>query len=105
MQHKLPTALQLVFGKYLIFNERGVILRTDEEITGLDPELHNCWALADSNDVVGAPSVDFRKVGNVERLIQTTSPRVERWKDWAKYSMAALVIMDLPSALDVAAVA
>ncbi|TFK52575.1 hypothetical protein OE88DRAFT_1734546 [Heliocybe sulcata] len=67
------------------------------------PRLERCWALVDSNEDVIAPCVDLKQIP--ERLIQTTSPNPERWKEWAKQYYAAIVVMDLPNALDVAAVA
>ncbi|KZV67914.1 hypothetical protein PENSPDRAFT_635072 [Peniophora sp. CONT] len=104
MQARLPTAIQFKADEYCIFNERGVILRKDMARMGVDPELAECWALADSNDGTLVPCRDFR-TPIAQRLIQTTSPRPDRWKDWAKYTGAMIVIMDLPNALDVAAVA
>ncbi|KAF9023320.1 hypothetical protein BDZ89DRAFT_169772 [Hymenopellis radicata] len=96
---KLPTAFQLCNGHYLIFDKDGVHLR---HIDDHDPRLKDCWALSDSDDVVRSPCIPFQNMA--QRVIQTTSPRPDRWKQWQKYCNATIIISDLPKVLEVGAV-
>jgi hypothetical protein len=53
------------------------------------------WALCDSNaDATSPPSVFKGRTGHV-RIIQTTSPRAARWKEWSKQVGAKCYIMDI----------
>jgi hypothetical protein len=51
------------------------------------------WALCDSNADVTSPPGVFK--GKGLRIIQTTSPRAARWKEWSKQVGARCYIMDI----------
>lgn len=52
------------------------------------------WALSDSNDKRETSSGIFRGRDHI-RIIQTTSPGSERWKEWRKQTGAECYIMDI----------
>ncbi|KAI9568825.1 hypothetical protein HD554DRAFT_2171964 [Boletus coccyginus] len=52
------------------------------------------WALCDSNDSVKSPSPIFLGKVNI-RVIQTTSPKSSRWKEWSKQAGAWPYVMDI----------
>ena len=83
---------------YFVFDEQGVAVeRLDRE----SERLQKCWALVDSNVDIISPSK--RILTSARRVIQTTSPKVERWKEWSKQKNAELYIMDLPNVMETAA--
>ncbi|KZV67984.1 hypothetical protein PENSPDRAFT_687664 [Peniophora sp. CONT] len=102
LENRKPTAFQLSPSQYVIFDEQGAVVVT-QNMQSDRTRLNGCWALADSNNVISEPCQDF--LTSKARVIQTTSPNPERWASWKKHAGAVLIIMDLPSALDVAAVA
>jgi len=100
LENKLPTAIQLGKNSYFVFDEQGgTNLSTNLE---LSPRLRKCWALADSNQHIDQPCEPFQ--GQAERVIQTTSPKAERWKEWSKQKSAFVLLSDLPSVPEIAAI-
>ena len=104
LEHELPTAVQLNGEYYFIFDKHGATIHPvkQEAVQQEDERLKECWALADSNAYVIQPCRVFStKAG---RIIQTTSPKLERWKEWKKQVRGTLVVADLPSVPEIAAI-
>ncbi|KAI0742038.1 hypothetical protein C8Q80DRAFT_1357212 [Daedaleopsis nitida] len=102
LERKLPTAVQFNTSHYVVFDGQGVRVN---DVNDTDPRLKDCWALADSNASVIQPCQAF---GTFARfIIQATSPKLERWKQWIKYFQpgAFEFYMDLPSVMEIAAIA
>jgi len=99
LEQKLPTAVQLNNIYYAIFDEQGATFRSTKAD---DSRLGECWALTDSNEFVTQPCIAFMR--NAPFIVQTTSPRPERWTKWVKQHDATWIIMDLPSVPEMAAV-
>ncbi|KAI0742047.1 hypothetical protein C8Q80DRAFT_173093 [Daedaleopsis nitida] len=100
LERKLPTAAQFNAEHYIIFDDEGArVHNLNEE----DPHLKNCWALADSNVAVTHPCANFRT--DAWFVIQATSPKLERWKEWLKQKEGQKVIMDLPTTMEIVAIA
>lgn len=99
LESKLPTAVQLDNEKYFIFDEQGA---TVCPIDAEDLRLNECWALADSNQHAIQPCSAF--LINAKFVIQTTSPKPERWKGWVKQNRGTWIVMDPPSVPEIAAI-
>ncbi|KAI0742035.1 hypothetical protein C8Q80DRAFT_1110187, partial [Daedaleopsis nitida] len=102
LERKLPTAVQFNTSHYVVFDGQGVRVN---DVNDTDPRLKDCWALADSNASVIQPCQAF---GTFARfIIQATSPKLERWKQWIKYFQpgAFEFYMDLPSVMEIVAIA
>lgn len=99
LERQLPTAIQLGLNGYFIFNEDGPAFHPlDVE----DSKLEECWALVDSNEHVFHPC---EVLGNrALRVIQASSPRPERWKEWIKQKEGLYIISDLPTVPEIAAI-
>ncbi|KZV66101.1 hypothetical protein PENSPDRAFT_755962 [Peniophora sp. CONT] len=98
LERKHPTAIQLDTGYYFIFDDQGVVVR---RCTHYDHRLDKCWALVDSNSEIVKPCGPLSR--RAARVIQTTPPEPERWSWYEQYG-AALYVMDLPNAMEVAAI-
>ena len=96
---KLPTAVQLGTQEYFIFDESGTIVCP---INVCDPRLKKCWALTDSNVHVTQPCEIFMSTASL--IVQTTSPKPERWKEWTKQMYGLWVIVDPPSVSEIATI-
>lgn len=77
----LPTAMQ--------YNDDVFVLFTDEGPTTYDSNDGFClpagtWALTDSNIGSGEPCFTFHTSGRDVLVVQTTSPKVSRYKEWKK---------------------
>ena len=72
--------------------------------TPLDQCHSDIWALCDSNAYVTSPPGVFQGRSDV-RIIQTTSPRPARWKEWSKQVGAECYIMDIWSKEEVVGLA
>ncbi|KAH9930687.1 uncharacterized protein B0H18DRAFT_1093567 [Fomitopsis serialis] len=92
LERRLPTAVQLSPHFYNIFDEEGATARA----------INKCWALSDSNTDIVMPCAPFRN--RAKFVIQATSPRPERWKEWLKQKMGRLVISALPKVLEIGAI-
>ncbi|VDB90049.1 unnamed protein product [Peniophora sp. CBMAI 1063] len=105
LHRKLPTAIEVRSGEFTIFDGQGCTTYTNQisASSAAHERLKACWALSDSNAHVTIPSISF--VSRAARVVQFTSPEEKRWKGWSKEWGAVLVIMDLPTMLDIAAVA
>ena len=99
LELKLPTAIQLSKHKYFIFDEHGAVVRP---INTEDLRLKTCWALADSNILVTHPCGDFLSMAPF--IVQTTSLKEERWKEWVKQKYGRWIVMDPPSVSEIAAI-
>ena len=87
---------------HIVFDETGPIVRYLSEPLYSDPRLERCWALVDSNDNVKTPCHRF--LFNASRIIQASSPKSERWKEWLKQRSGDYIILDLPSVPEMAAI-
>ena len=63
--------------------------------------IEQCWALADSNDIVTLPCETFRK--RAEVVILASSLKTARWKEWLKHSAGKLIYSELPTMLEIGA--
>ncbi|KAI0297780.1 hypothetical protein B0F90DRAFT_868504 [Multifurca ochricompacta] len=87
-----PTALQVRSTYYLLFEDTGVKLYNHK--SGSPPD--GTWALVDSNEEVTIPCKTFLRScqTGTTYVVQTTSPKVDRWKSWRKHRNADLYFMD-----------
>lgn len=101
LSQKIPVAIQMDPETYYLFDETGVSVH---DIGDGDERLKRCWLLTDSNDDVTIPCRTFRKAGGV-RIVQTTLPKLDRWKGWAtQKGNIAVLFMDLPMEKEILAV-
>jgi hypothetical protein len=100
LERKLPTAIQLDDVDYFIFDEQGAAVRP---VSIQDTRLAKCWALTDSNEEVLQPCTAFKCLAEV--VILVSPPKPERWKKWIKQTKGSLIISDLPSVPEIAAIA
>jgi len=99
LEKGLPTAIQLGAQYYFIFDQQGAEVCPLMEGSG---RLRKCWALVDSNNNVGQPCEVFRNLAN--RVILASSLKPERYKKWIKQKIGFVIISDLPSVLEIAAI-
>lgn len=99
LELKLPTAVQLNLRHYFIFDEGGAVVHL---INVGDSRLKSCWALTDSNAVVTQPCGVFMSMAHL--LVQTTPPKLERWKEWTKQMYGRWIVVDPPSVSEIAAI-
>ena len=97
----MPTAIQLAAATFVVFNDNGASFRpaAGERI----PLSNEYWALADSNDRISQPCEVFQ-ISPVRHVIQASSPKQERYKEWIKQSRGRVVVSDLPSMLEILAI-
>lgn len=103
MQRALPTVIQRSTSDCILFDESGFAVLKHTYLDDHAARLQNCWALTDSHNAMVEPNMELLLYA--QRVIHTTSPNPERWTSWRKHFGAVLVIMHLPTPLDVAAVA
>lgn len=60
------------------------------------------WALADSNADMTQPCYTFQS--SLARVIQTSLPQPQRWKQWTKQSFGVVVFADVPRTLEILAI-
>ncbi|KAI0682626.1 hypothetical protein C8Q76DRAFT_322288 [Earliella scabrosa] len=101
LERRLPTAIHLWSNHLVVFNDEGA--RTIRTVDDLIPMTSDYWALSDSNQIIKEPCPAFRR--STARLIQASSPRPDRCKDWLKYCKARIVVTDLPSTFEIGAIA
>lgn len=100
LEHKLPTAIQVGNDRYFVFDDECVLShRTVDEA---EPRLSSCWALTDSNLHAVHPCEHFPSLPEV--LIQSSSPKPEKWKEWLKQKMGSRIYAELPTVLEIAAI-
>jgi len=89
-----PVAVQFLDGNsfYALFNDTVSFHRFDDP--ALLKEGPSVWALCDSNQYITIPGSIFAGCQGV-RIIQTTSPKASRWKEWSKQVGAEPYIMDI----------
>ena len=97
----MATAVQFEADRYLLFDDTGATMHDPGD--PLPEELTDCWAICDCNQEITRPCKAFQRQKN-PHVIQASSPKPERWKEWRKQWKAALVIADLPRPLEVAAI-
>jgi hypothetical protein len=100
LERNLPTAVQLNADYYFIFDEQGAAVFP---LSFPDPRLRECWALTDSDEFVTQPCVAFTRFA--KRVILTSLPKPDRWKEWIKQTEGSCIISDLPSVPEIAAIA
>lgn len=99
LQRCCPTAIQLDPDYFFIFDNHGAkYSHTNDH----NPRLRDCWALTDSNARVIQPCAAFLSLAKC--VVQTSSPRRERWKEWLKQKMGMRIISELPTALEIGAI-
>jgi hypothetical protein len=90
----LPTALQVFDDRFFLFTETGA----SEHGLLAKNALHlpnGTWALADSSEFIEKPCSAFlaAPLKNVW-VIQATSPKRSRWREWSKQRDAKMYVMD-----------
>ncbi|KAJ7743168.1 hypothetical protein B0H16DRAFT_1423152 [Mycena metata] len=100
LERKLPTAIQLDTDQFFIFDDRGAV-RYDATAYP-DERLQKCWALCDSNDNMLQMSPRIRS--SALRILLTTSPKPDRWKEMGKQLGGKVHIIKLPSVMEIAAI-
>lgn len=92
---KQLVAMQLLDGDpFYLFFGATVTLHSVLHMAPFD----NCsfvWALCDSNADIEIPANVFRRQPSKVRVIQATSPKKSRWKEWSKQTGASCYIMDI----------
>ncbi|KAG9316860.1 hypothetical protein JVU11DRAFT_2935 [Chiua virens] len=92
---KKAVAMQFMNGQpmYALFQGMAHFYSLDNILPLYEPPF--VWVLCDSNDKVESPSGVFRGEQDRIRIIQTTSPKVSRWKEWTKQHGADIYVMDI----------
>ncbi|KAI0687934.1 hypothetical protein C8T65DRAFT_526941, partial [Cerioporus squamosus] len=98
LERKLPTAIYLSGDQFVVFNDEGATVRDARNRADLSRDY---WTLSDSNDDIHKPCRAFQ-LSNA-RIILSTSPRPDRWKEWKKQHSASLLVSDLPRPLEIGA--
>ena len=99
LERRLPTAIHLWSNHLVVFNDEGATIRTVDDLI---PMTSDYWALSDSNQIIKEPCPALRR--STARIIQASSPRPDRCKDWLKYCKARIVVTDLPSPFEIGAI-
>ena len=99
LENRLPTAVQTSSEEYFIFDEQGAICHSTKH---KDSRLEKCWALVDSNAKVHQPCDRF--LNTAYRVIQASSPKAQRWKEWIKQKRGQRITSDLPSVPEIAVI-
>jgi len=99
LEQRLPTAVQLGTQSFYIFDEEGATIHHKHDE---DERLAQCWALVDYNERVREPCEPFTTMA--KRVILISSPRPDKWRAWKTQKGAHLIISDLPSVPEIAAV-
>jgi len=88
----LPTALQLGRDDIFLFQSDGVRLLPAAANIALLEFLHTItpriWALVDSNATLNIPAEMFISHTSPFYVVQATSPKLDRWKEWKKQRKA-----------------
>ncbi|KAJ6519307.1 hypothetical protein C8R45DRAFT_806234 [Mycena sanguinolenta] len=113
LERRLPTAIQISGREFFIFDAHGATVhQTDisfQDITqapdathlAIVTRLESCWALCDINSAVKQPC--DRLLAAAQRIVVTTSPKPERWKEIHRQLSGNIIIMDLPTILEIGA--
>jgi hypothetical protein len=102
LERQLPTAIQVSPEEYFIFDDNGAMSYASGPRGGGAGRLSQCWGLTDSNANLERPTTIF--MSQTRCLIQTTSPQVRWWKEWAKQRQATRLITSLPKVLEIGAI-
>ncbi|KAJ7211278.1 hypothetical protein GGX14DRAFT_624098 [Mycena pura] len=101
LQQKKPTAFQVKMDHFCLFDEEGVALLTVKEPAC--KRLGACWALVGSNASLEKPCELFTSEAMV--IVQTASPEPAKWKGWLKQLLGDVIVSELPTTLEIAAIA
>ncbi|KAF9523153.1 hypothetical protein CPB83DRAFT_744060, partial [Crepidotus variabilis] len=100
LERRLPTAIQVCAEYYFIFDDRGVAklgaYQTSERLTA------GTWALCDGGKEASQPCHAFQP--GIVTILQVTSARMDKWKTWSNQLFAKLYVLDVPRAIEVAAI-
>ncbi|KAJ7499479.1 hypothetical protein FB451DRAFT_1015006 [Mycena latifolia] len=100
LERRLPTAIQLHKSLYFIFDEHGATVHNAADL--FNARLQKCWALCDSNALTSQPCEAIQSCA--DRIVLTTSPKPEKWKELRKQLTGLTLIIDLPTVMEIAAV-
>jgi hypothetical protein len=90
----LPTALQVFDDRFFLFTEEG-FSEHNLEAKNASQLPKGTWALADSSELIHQPCSAFLATSPREVwIIQATSPKISRWKEWSKQRIANKYVMD-----------
>jgi hypothetical protein len=92
---KQAVAVEFFDGRelYVLFTDT-VTVHSHNDIVWLI-QCPTVWVLSDSNDKRKSPSGIFRgRMGHI-RIIQTTSPRPERWREWSENVDTECYVMNI----------
>jgi hypothetical protein len=90
----LPTALQVFDDRFFLFTETGasqldLLAQTASQLP------NGTWALADSSEFIEQPCSAFLATPLRDVwVIQATSPKRSRWREWSKQREANMYVMD-----------
>ncbi|KAI0692191.1 hypothetical protein C8T65DRAFT_762459 [Cerioporus squamosus] len=99
LEQRLPTAIHLKGRHLVVFNQEGATIWGVEDTIEMTRDY---WALSDSNNNIVEPCEAFQS--SDARIIQASSPKPSRWKDWTKYHNARILVADLPRPLEIGAI-
>ncbi|THH27434.1 hypothetical protein EUX98_g6766 [Antrodiella citrinella] len=85
----------------LYAEDAGVVVSGHQGIEEYMP-LAGYWALTDCNDFITTPCSLFR--GSKAFIIQVSSPRLERWKEWMRQRGSTVVMSKLPRVVEITAI-
>ena len=91
-------AIQLKKDHYVIFDKQGATRHVNGDGR---KGLEECLALADSNADIDRPCSNFYRA---KRIILTSSPTPQRWKEWMKQKNGHCVISGLPTVPEIAVI-
>lgn len=101
LEQKLPTAIQLYADEYLIFDAHGA---TAFHVKDIPPDrISACVALIDSSTNPNHPCDALLSAATF--VLQVAKPELHRWETWSTHHGADLFIMELPSIMEVLAIA
>ncbi|KAJ7211279.1 hypothetical protein GGX14DRAFT_624105 [Mycena pura] len=101
LRQKKPTAFQVKEDYFCLFDEKGAAIFNVKQMAS--ERLRACWALADSNADLEKPCARFTSRAMV--IVQASSPKPSRWKEWLKQLSGDLIVSELPTTLEIAAIA
>ena len=80
---------------YAFFTDNGVNVQSVHVADPMVEYPGNIWALCDSNQTIIDPITVFLQLEGNVRVIQTTSPKASRWKEWTKHTGARRYVTDV----------
>ncbi|KAJ7757123.1 hypothetical protein B0H16DRAFT_1416959 [Mycena metata] len=101
MQNRLPTAVQVDSAQYFIFDDFGAT-QYDAQNDSDTTRLRKCWALCDSNYQMTTPCGKI--LSYAQQIVLTAYPEPARWKGMCEQLGGTVLILGLPTAMEIAAV-